>query len=264
MTAGVQPESAHRSRRAILAGALGGLGALVTSAIGRPSVTHAGIDGDVILGQPNPTNFETTITNAGDNTTVLTVTNTHAGRAIQGISASSIGVYGQSNSLYGVQGHSPSGYGVFADSATGTGVVGTSTSNVGVYGTSLSAGAAAIGRSDGNGTGVQGVSAGGGPAPAAKAKTGVYGYAAQDNASQGVWGHSPAGNGVVGSTSTGYAGYFSGKVYSTAFYELSEIGTPAAPAPNRARLFVKDNGAGKTQLCVRFHTGAVQVIKTEP
>ena len=100
--------------------------------------------------------------------------------------------------------------------------------------------------------------------PAAKAKTGVYGYAAQDSASQGVWGHSPAGNGVVGSTSTGYAGYFSGKVYSTQFYELSEIGTPGAPAPNRARLFVKDNGAGKTQLCVRFHTGAVKVITTEP
>jgi len=53
-------------------------------------------------------------------------------------------------------------------------------------------------------------------------------------------------------------------VYSTQFYELSEIGTPAAPAPNRARLFVKDNGAGKTQLCVRFHTGAVNVIATEP
>jgi hypothetical protein len=33
---------------------------------------------------------------------------------------------------------------------------------------------------------------------------------------------------------------------------------------NQARLFVKDNGAGKTQLCVRFHTGAVQVIETEP
>ena len=27
--------------------------------------------------------------------------------------------------------------------------------------------------------------------------------------------------------------------------------------------FVGDNGAGKTQLCVRFATGAVQVIATE-
>ena len=38
---------------------------------------------------------------------------------------------------------------------------------------------------------------------------------------------------------------------------------PAAPA-NGARLFAKDNGAGKTQLVVRFATGAVQVIVTEP
>ena len=39
---------------------------------------------------------------------------------------------------------------------------------------------------------------------------------------------------------------------------------PAAPAANGARLYLKDNGAGKTQLCVRFATGAVQVIATEP
>lgn len=39
---------------------------------------------------------------------------------------------------------------------------------------------------------------------------------------------------------------------------------PAAPAANGARLFCKDNGAGKTQLCVRFNTGAVQVIATQP
>lgn len=48
------------------------------------------------------------------------------------------------------------------------------------------------------------------------------------------------------------------------FIELSEIGDPAAPASNLGRLYVKDNGGGKTQLCVRFPTGAVQVIATEP
>ena len=30
------------------------------------------------------------------------------------------------------------------------------------------------------------------------------------------------------------------------------------------RLIMGDNGAGKTQVCVRFATGAVQVIATEP
>jgi hypothetical protein len=48
------------------------------------------------------------------------------------------------------------------------------------------------------------------------------------------------------------------------FIEYLEIGDPAAPDSDRARLYVKDNGAGKTQLVVRFSTGAVQVIATEP
>jgi len=39
---------------------------------------------------------------------------------------------------------------------------------------------------------------------------------------------------------------------------------PAAPATNAGRLYFRDNGSGKTQLCVRFATGAVQVIATEP
>jgi hypothetical protein len=263
MTASLQPESKFPSRRALLAGALGGLGALVASAIGRPAITDAGSDGDVVLGMPNPTNFETTITNAGDNTTVLTVTNTHAGIALRGISATSTGVYGQSDSLYGAHGSSSAGYGVFGDSSSGTGMVGSSTSNVGVYGISASAGAATIGRSDGNGTGVLGASASGGPAPAAKAKTGVYGYAAQDTSSRGVIGESPAGIGVYGISSTGYGVYSSGKVYTTKWYEMGEISTPTAPPANRARLFVRDNGSGLTQLCVRFNIGSVKVLATQ-
>ena len=35
-------------------------------------------------------------------------------------------------------------------------------------------------------------------------------------------------------------------------------------APRRARLYLKDNGSGKTQLCIRFNSGAVQVIATQP
>jgi len=36
------------------------------------------------------------------------------------------------------------------------------------------------------------------------------------------------------------------------------------PNSAKARLFVRDNGAGKTQLCVQFNTGAVQVLATQP
>jgi hypothetical protein len=52
-------------------------------------------------------------------------------------------------------------------------------------------------------------------------------------------------------------------LYSGAI-QLAEMTEPDAPAANGARLYVKDNGSGKTQLCVRFATGAVQVIATEP
>jgi hypothetical protein len=45
---------------------------------------------------------------------------------------------------------------------------------------------------------------------------------------------------------------------------LDEISDPAAPAANRARIYVRDNGSGKTQLVVRFSSGAVQVLATEP
>lgn len=48
------------------------------------------------------------------------------------------------------------------------------------------------------------------------------------------------------------------------FVESKEIADPSAPAANEGRLYFRDNGAGKTQLCVRFATGAVQVVATEP
>lgn len=46
--------------------------------------------------------------------------------------------------------------------------------------------------------------------------------------------------------------------------KLTEQTDPPAPAADEAVIFARDNGAGKTQVCVRFGTGAVQVISTEP
>jgi hypothetical protein len=46
--------------------------------------------------------------------------------------------------------------------------------------------------------------------------------------------------------------------------EFDEMTAPGAGAANTARLFVQDNGAGKTQLAVRFNTGAIQILATEP
>lgn len=46
--------------------------------------------------------------------------------------------------------------------------------------------------------------------------------------------------------------------------EFQEIGDPGSAVANGARLCTRDNGAGKTQLIVKFATGVVQVIATEP
>ena len=47
------------------------------------------------------------------------------------------------------------------------------------------------------------------------------------------------------------------------YLEFNERSDPSAPGSNKGRLFCRDNG-GKTQLAIRFPSGAVQVIATEP
>jgi len=49
----------------------------------------------------------------------------------------------------------------------------------------------------------------------------------------------------------------------TGYIEGSERSDPAAPAANRGRIYFRDNG-GKTELVVRFPTGAIQQIAIEP
>ena len=242
MTAALQPESKSTSRRALLAGALGGLGALAASAIGRASPARAANGDPVLVGNAHTASSTTQITNSTNGNTVLRGESTGSGIGVRGTSSSSIGVRGSSSSYIGVVGFSSSSIGVFGESsATGQ--------------------PASLGVSLGHSTGVQGHS--GTNTPAAKAKTGVFGYAIQDTTATGVRGESTIGVGVRGKATTGYAGFFDGRVFTTRYYELAEITTPNAPAANQARLFVRDSG-GKTQLCVRYNTGAVQVLNTQP
>lgn len=49
----------------------------------------------------------------------------------------------------------------------------------------------------------------------------------------------------------------------TTYIEIAEMSAPSAPAANNARLFCRDN-AGKTELCVMFSDGSVQMIKAQP
>jgi hypothetical protein len=134
MTASIQPESKGPSRRALLAGALGGLGALAAGAIGRASPARAANGGPVVLGQLNTatlsTSIDTTTGSAlhGESSAIgadaihgFASATTGGSWGVRGSSASSqgSGVVGQaaaaSGLTYGVQGtsNSPSGAGVY-------------------------------------------------------------------------------------------------------------------------------------------------------
>lgn len=45
---------------------------------------------------------------------------------------------------------------------------------------------------------------------------------------------------------------------------MDKLAEPSAPPADTGILYFRDNGSGKGQLCVRFPTGAVQVLATEP
>lgn len=59
--------------------------------------------------------------------------------------------------------------------------------------------------------------------------------------------------------------YFSGHIYlKSAHQTFTEIADPGSGGADAFRFYARDNGAGKTQACVVFNTGAVQVLATEP
>jgi hypothetical protein len=48
------------------------------------------------------------------------------------------------------------------------------------------------------------------------------------------------------------------------YLRLAEMTAPGAPETNALYLFARVNASGKTEICVRFATGAIQVLATEP
>ena len=91
---------------------------------------------------------------------------------------------------------------------------------------------------------------------------GINGVIGRSPSSIGVAGISTGGVGVYGASQGGYAGEFDGRVLVRSFIDLEERSTPAKPFHNRARLFVRENGANHTQLCVRFPNGNTRVLAT--
>ena len=204
MTALDTPErSGSTSRRAVLAGAIGGLGAWVAAAMGRVApVRGAGDDGTAIVigGLYADAQSQTTLANQANNERVLWVASNGgagggAGVAITGFSQSGVGVEGWSNSVRGVYGHALSS-GVEGEATLGNGVYGHSsgTNQRGVYGKA---------EGGGSSTGVEGWTG-------SSAGTGVLGFCGSLAAGQnyGVRGYSasPTGIGVSGQGTTGVQG----------------------------------------------------------
>jgi hypothetical protein len=164
------------------------LGAWAASAIGRASPAHAA-NGDIV--------------HVGDDLTGSSVTKISATiHAFEGVSTDG-------------------GIGIIGHSSTNTGVYGSATTGIGVWGDSNTSNTpAVIGRAQGDGTGVLGLSGSFSVLPPIKAKTAVYGVAQQDSRSKAVWGNSPKGHGIHGQSDTGWAGYFDGKIFGNSYLEL--------------------------------------------
>lgn len=98
----------------------------------------------------------------------------------------------------------------------------------------------------------------------------IYGAANTTTASSTYVDASPGPGGAHGSVMIGsQTGYTStiqvgrGNAPSLLIYGRERASDPNAPSTDCGVLYFRDSG-GKTQLCVRFATGAVQVLATEP
>jgi len=108
-----------RTRRAILAGALGAAAAASIDAVARPAPAEA-TTAFVVLGGANSVAGQTSITNTNAGHTAFSGIVSGSGTGVYGVSGSGYGVYGASTSNYGVIGNSSSGTGVYGTSSSGT------------------------------------------------------------------------------------------------------------------------------------------------
>jgi len=219
-----------RSRRAVLAGALGGIGALAATAIGGASRARASAGDPLIIGSES-NNAGTANTQLQTNSSVVAfkLLQNGPGTALMGYvtptTGATRGVYGRTDS--------PDGDGVQAR-------------NTGAHGTG-----AAIRAFGGQNVGVRATT---------DNVAAIYG---SSDSGEGVLGISYSDAGVYGISTTNYAGFFQGRLRVTQYVDIAEMSPPAAPLFNNARLFVRDN-AGKTQLCVKFPDGTFVVIASQP
>jgi hypothetical protein len=216
----------------------------------------------------------------GQNNGVDASTATNGRYAIKGVTTSSaagaIAIHGE------VQGSSP---GLGSAAVRGL-ITGTTNHGTGVVGEHAGSGIGVYGSSAGDsGHAVYGIASGSDARAVQGDATGPNGIGAYGStvSGVGVYGTATSGGGVVGTSTTGsggtfssdsgigisgssvgnYAGAFGGPVHVTKNVDIDEIPTPAVAPAGMARLFARDDGAGKAQLCVIFPSGAEIVLATE-
>jgi hypothetical protein len=180
-----------RSRRAVMAGALGGVLASLGLLAKAPEV-RAGTDGDVVLDWTNAAAATTEIVGAGTDE-VFRVIGT--GKSIRAAATTGTGLEAHSDSGYAVHGASKTGVGLFGGSGNsvndaypdpidpstgvygisvdGTGVYGASDTSFGVYAANNATTKAAIAAEGGNGTAIHG-HAGFGPLGTSPTDTAIF------------------------------------------------------------------------------------------
>ena len=215
-----------RSRRAVLAGALGGVAAAAASSLIRPSSVDATDHSPLVVGEPNTATLQTTLNSSAGSGTTFLATATGTGTAVSGTGNAGRGVTGITQTGVAVRAAAfGSGSGVQASSTTGTGLLTTSTSGVALRASSgaqaadissSSTGAPSlVSKSTGGTIGVVGLGANFAPA-AYPDGVGVLGDN-PDISGVGVWGRSSSGTGLLGDSDSGYGleGYGAVGVYAS-------------------------------------------------
>jgi hypothetical protein len=206
-----------RSRRALLAGVVGGVGAWLVSAAQRAMPVEAAAGNPILAGRFN---------SAGPNSTELRANTTKPTfRAFQ------------LGSGTGLRAESTTGRAVMATAGnSGTGVLAYSPNYIGVLATTktgISVNARAAGLNS----------------------IALFGDARGRNA-LALFANGPSH----------FAGDVSivGRLVVTTPATVGQTSASQMPSSGDMQLFARDNGRGKTQLCVQFASGAVQILATEP
>jgi hypothetical protein len=219
-----------RSRRAVLAGALGGVAAAAASSLIRPSTVAADTTDPIIIGVTNTASSQTTLTNSAVSGTTFSIVANNVSGTTNGVVATANGtgtaLVGTSSAGRGLTAStatgiavrataSGAGFGMWASSTTGIGFRATSGGQAADISTTSASVPSLVSKATGGTVGVVGL--GGSFTPEAYPDgVGVLGDN-PDAAGVGVWGRSTSGTALLGDSDSGYGleGYGAVGVYAS-------------------------------------------------